>query len=221
MIDQDRLTMASRTALDHGLRVLQGFRLAPNDREHINKLLEYMDPAPGTTWLDIGCGFGEPARLMREVRPDLRFWLINNNLYQLEQVPAISMMPAFFADMYELPFPEASADGAMFLYSLCHADNKALVLREAARVVRPGGELFVFDYFRTGGEGRLAMRYLSASFVSGANFDALAESAGWDLMEQVFPDGDDTLFRSLFEDQELYYEIFKDLVPVIWKAVRR
>lgn len=218
MMDQAKLTQASRLALARNLRVLQGYRLAPNDHDHVHRLLDLMDPDENTTWLDIGSGFGEPARIMHRLRPDLKFWLVNNNLYQIEF--GVAEMPTFFADMYELPFPDETADGAMFLFSLCHADNKVLALREAARVVRPGGALFVFDYARTGGDNRLAMRYLSSMFITIPQLCTAAAGSGWSPPEFMSPDGDDAVFRSVFEDEELYYEIFKDLAPVVWKAVR-
>jgi ubiquinone/menaquinone biosynthesis C-methylase UbiE len=219
MIDQQLLTEYSRIALANDLRVLQGFRLGATDREHIEQLLAYMDPAPNTTWLDIGCGFGEPARLMSEIRPDLAFRLVNNNRFQLDQVP--EELPTWYADMHMLPLEDCSVDGAMFLFSLCHADEPHIALTEAWRVVRPGGKLFVFDYLRAKGDDYVSWYYLKARFLSLSAMSYLCRFVGWQFDACVVPQGSDAVFRSVFEDQALYDRIFDELTPIIWWATRK
>lgn len=49
------------------------------------------------------------------------------------------------ADMYRLPFTNASFDLAVLQMVLHHADDPAQVLTEAARILRPGGKLLVVD----------------------------------------------------------------------------
>ena len=66
-------------------------------------------------------GFGEVARLMKAERPDLAFILVNDDHYQLGRAP--EQFQHWLADMKSLPIAEADVDGAMFLYSLCHADR--------------------------------------------------------------------------------------------------
>ena len=218
MIDPERLTAASRALYARNLRVLQGFRLAETDRTHIAALLRLMAPRSHGVWVDIGCGFGEPARIMRELRPDLSFWLVNNNTYQLSMAP--DDMPQFCFDMHEMKFEDAMFDGAMMLYSLCHADDFVQVLREAARVTKPGGQLFVFDYARFAGDDRLAVEHLAARFPPYDWLRGLAAAGGWRMDHAVLPTGDDTVFRSLFEDQNLYESIFDGARPVIWWATK-
>jgi SAM-dependent methyltransferase len=219
MTDQDKLTTASEIALKKGLRVLQGFRLEDTDQGHVAALLAFMAPGRGTKWVDLGCGFGEPAKLMKELRPDLMFWLVNNNTFQLSKCP--SDMPTFCYDMHDMPFDPGEFDGAMFLYSLCHADDFVVALREAARVVRPGGKLFVYDYVRFDGDDALAHQHLNARFIPFDMLRAVARAGDWDLESFVLPRGSDAVFRSLMPNQHLYNLIFKGLRPILWKAVRR
>ena len=220
MIDQELLSEVSRYLFQHtDLRVLQGFRLGPSEREHIAKLLTYMDPPVGSTWLDVGCGFGEPARLMAEIRPDLEFALLNNNRFQLDNTPV--GMTTHFADMHALPFADHTFDGVMFLYSLCHADNIIMALNEAWRVVRPGGRLFVFDYVRIGGNDALSSKHLASSFHHLGVLQKYCRFTGWEITDYDLPGGSDAVFRSHFEDQELYDRIFANLLPAVWWAVRR
>jgi SAM-dependent methyltransferase len=219
MIDQDRITEASRLALAADLRILQGFRLGQTDREHIEKLLGYMRPGDGTTWLDVGCGFGEPARLMKELRPYVEFYLITNNQFQLENVP--EGLDARFADMHNIPFRDASFDGVMYLYSLCHADTMERTLTETARLTRPGGKLFVFDYIRLFGNDVLSLEHLASRFLHLGEIKQACKVAGWEFIDYDMPAGSDALFRSVFEDQGLYDRIFGELAPAIWWAYRK
>jgi ArsR family transcriptional regulator len=50
------------------------------------------------------------------------------------------------ADMYALPFPSMSVDIVTIHQVLHYAEDPAAVLREAARVLRPGGTLLVVDF---------------------------------------------------------------------------
>lgn len=220
MIDQVHLTFISEEAHKRGLRVLQGFRLRANDRDHMAALLEYMQPAQDTHWLDMGCGFGEPARLMQELRPDLTFTLVNNNFYQLAQVS--DDMDRVYCDMHETPFEPNTFDGVMFLYSLCHADDFLGLLREAARVVVPQGRLFVFDYVRLGGNDLLTYEYLAARFLPMTVLTSFAQAGGWDFEGFVLPQGSDAVFRSLADNSiKLYEQMFRELQPIVWWAVKR
>ena len=211
MIDQAQLSAASKMCLDRGVRVLQGFRFADTDEAHVSCLLAYMAPPAGAVVADIGCGFGEVARLMQAERPDLDFILINDNEWQLSRCPA--RFPRVLADMHALPIADASVDVAMFCYALCHADAEA-ALAEAARVTRPGGELFVFDYARVRGSNEL----MEARLFARAFPELPLAATGWDLTAMEWPQGSDALFRDLYGDDEEYDAIFADLVPTVWKA---
>ena len=49
------------------------------------------------------------------------------------------------ADAHELPFPDASFDAAVAHTLISHVRDPVAVLAEAARVVRPGGSVAIFD----------------------------------------------------------------------------
>ena len=48
-------------------------------------------------------------------------------------------------DMEALPFEDEGFDAAMFIAALHHVPDPLPALSEAARVVRPGGQLFAFE----------------------------------------------------------------------------
>jgi len=220
MINQAVLDDLSRQAIVHDFRLLQGFRLADTDVSHCFALLNFLDPPRASYWLDVGCGFGEPARIMHAIRPDLSFMLLNNNQVQLEYAP--KLFEQVHADMHEMPFHDGLFDGVMFLYSLCHADDLCRVLREAARVVRPGGQLFVFDYLRHDGDDAESWRLLSARFPYKLELEVCFEMTRWQPIAWEIPDGSDAVFRAFFNDNALYDQVIgRPLRPYLLKAVRR
>lgn len=202
-----------------GIRILQGNRLGSTDREHVSRLLDIMAPQLAAYILDIGCGFGEVARIMHSMRPDLRFALLNDSAAQLAMAPVGEPFMHVCVDFHRTGLPDGVFDGAMALYSLCHADLPA-ALAEFARVVKHGGFLFVYDYERTGGDNVLMERYLTAHAHSLNDLTEACRQAGWLLQWRHIAEGDDSLFRELISDDDVYDAIFGDLMPVIWRAVR-
>jgi SAM-dependent methyltransferase len=127
------------------------------------------------------------------------------------------------ADMTNTGLPGGTLDAAMFLYSLCHVNLQA-AMAEAARLLKRDGVLFVFDYVRTGGDNKLSEKYLGAHF---RRFDRLLAEIGFRFEDHriaIPAHGDDTLFRSVFndpDDPDLYPTIFCDLEPMLWRARRK
>jgi len=52
-------------------------------------------------------------------------------------------------DAAELPFEDASFDAVVCLFALCCVPDDETVLREATRVVRPGGSILLADHIRS------------------------------------------------------------------------
>jgi SAM-dependent methyltransferase len=64
-------------------------------------------------------------------------------IHQREQDPLLS--ENVVADMEALPFGDESFDGALFVAALHHVPDALPALREARRVLKPGGRLFVVE----------------------------------------------------------------------------
>lgn len=144
--DQQALVAATDVCLASGMRVLQLFRCG-DEAAHVARLLELMDPPHDACVVDVGCGVGEVARLMLDARPDLGFILLNLSAYQLELCP--EAMTRVQADLHDMPIVDGCADVVMVNYTLGYA-NLDRFMAEAARVLKPGGVLFIYDLVRNG-----------------------------------------------------------------------
>lgn len=123
--------------------------------------------------LDIGTGTG---RLLELLAPRVRSAIgVDASKAMLALARArlaralCSQCAVRLADMYRLPFPDASFDVAVVQMVLHYAEDPAQVVAEAARVLRPGGRLVVVDlaaHERTDLTARLAHRWPGFSSVA-------------------------------------------------------
>jgi SAM-dependent methyltransferase len=107
----------------------------------LSALVADLLPANATI-LDIGCGDGSIASLIRENRPDVEV----TGLDVLARDDA--KIPVRVFDGATIPYPDASFDLALLVDVLHHTDDAEGLLREACRVARRG--LIVKDHTRDG-----------------------------------------------------------------------
>ena len=119
-------------------------------------LQEYLQamniPAPAHV-LDLGCGTGLAARAIAR-RPDFagRVTGIDLSPYLVAAATRLGRKEGLAArldfragDVRGLDFPEASFDALVAHTLLSHVEDPLSVLKEAARVVKPGGCIGIFD----------------------------------------------------------------------------
>lgn len=128
----------------HNRNILQIFQ-RPTEEEHADYLLEKFNPI-GNMVLDVGCGTGAVAKLMKERRPELEFVLLNTSARQLKMCP--DGMFKIRGDAAHIPLPDETMDNVMACYIMGYLD-KEKGLAELRRVCRPGGVVFIVDM--TGG----------------------------------------------------------------------
>ncbi|RZI72375.1 MAG: class I SAM-dependent methyltransferase [Pseudomonas sp.] len=161
------------------------------------------------------------ARLMRAQRPDLSFILLNRVAAQMRHVPTRPGFLPVLGDMHAIPLAAGSVDGVLFSWALCHADHPA-ALAEAARVVKPGEFLFLYELIRTRGDNALFEQHLHARAYPVAELLGMCEAAGFALELFLAPAADGAQMRALFaHDPALHDAIFSDLRPAVWKLVRK
>jgi ubiquinone/menaquinone biosynthesis C-methylase UbiE len=101
--------------------------------------------APGDRIIDIGGGSGVYAsRIVREAPVTVVGLDISASMIeQREEDPLLT--ENVVADMEAIPFPDGSFDAAMFVGCLHHVPDPLPALREAHRILRPGGTLFAAE----------------------------------------------------------------------------
>ena len=118
-------------------------------------LVERAAPKPGQRVLDLGCGTGTLALMVKRAEPAAEVVGLDADPDILEIAASKAERAGAEIDLdrglsTELPYEDASFDlvlSTLFFHHLT-GDDKRRTAREAARVLRPGGELLVVDYGR-------------------------------------------------------------------------
>lgn len=95
----------------------------------------------GARVLDVGCGSGDLAALVMQLRPDVRIEGIDVLVRPNTAIPVIAY------DGTHIPHADNSFDAAMVVDVLHHTDDPAAVLAEIARVAN---QVVIKDHFRDG-----------------------------------------------------------------------
>lgn len=137
----------------------------------VNLVLRFHEPLPLPTSrflpggsgrvLDLGAGSGRATLMVLEARPRTTvvaldiysgYWGISDNTPErlkrnAAAAGAAGRVEVRVADMRELPFPDASFDAAVSSFAIDHLRRRDVprALREAARVLRPGGQILIMN----------------------------------------------------------------------------
>lgn len=111
------------------------------------------DDAVNGAWVEVACGPGLISRGMagkvrRVIGVDLTAGMLQVGRREAEH---LSLANVAFAqgDAMRLPFADGTLDGAVTRFSLHHIPVPGRVVKEMARVVRPGGWLLIADHLGT------------------------------------------------------------------------
>ncbi len=102
--------------------------------------------------LDLGGGTGVLARAALAIRPDLKITVVDPAKGMLRHVPA--PIEVAFARAEALPFARAQLDAVLLGEALHHFQDPRAALVQVARVLRPGGLLWIYDFDPRAGLGR-------------------------------------------------------------------
>ena len=109
-------------------------------------LRKFLAPAPGELVADLGCGSGRALLWNR----DLGATMTGIDIAPFFSHDARQQVDLLLGDLRKLPFADNTFDKAWSLDVLEHLSPEALagMLAEAARVLKPGGALFVYTHVR-------------------------------------------------------------------------
>jgi len=135
------------------------------------RMLELLGPSAG-----LAAGIDRSPEMLRVARAKL-------------DAAGLSRTEVRQADMAALPFADASFDTVTMHQVLHFADDPAAVLREAARVLAPGGQLLLVDYARHDREElRTRFRHVRLGF-AGADIARWFADAGLRLVSETAEPG--------------------------------
>ena len=148
------MVQAAGTTLQGGL-VKRSAEAAATPEDSTRYLAELAGVTPGDRVLDAGCGVGGPAMVIARVVPDVVIEGVTVSEVQarlarklIEEAGLADRVRVHVADFHQLPFREGSFDVALYLEVTGYAPDRSSLYRESARVLRPGGSVYVKDVFR-------------------------------------------------------------------------
>ncbi len=110
---------------------------------HVRLIVEFLGDLGAGAALDIGCGKGRFARILKQQNPQAR--IVASDLAVSMLVHAPQELCRVSASMLDLPFASGAFDGAYATESLEHAVDVERAVAEICRVVKPGGKIVIID----------------------------------------------------------------------------
>lgn len=144
---------------------------------------------PSASVLDVGCGDGKLARLLMDVRPDLKLQGVDVLIRPDTHVPVTEF------DGERLPMEDGSVDVVMFIDVLHHTTDPMVLLREAVRVARQA--VVIKDHTVAGIIGRPLLRFMD--WMGNARYGVAIPGNYWKLEQW----------------QQAFAEV--KLQPAVWK----
>jgi ubiquinone/menaquinone biosynthesis C-methylase UbiE len=118
------------------------------DRRSSAEVMDELLNIQGAVVIDVGCGDGWLARRLTEKGAHVTGVEVSpKHLAHARAIPAVGDEHYIQGIAEDLPIPSRSADIVIFFNSLHHVDKEGLLkaLREAARVLKAGGMLYISE----------------------------------------------------------------------------
>lgn len=164
---------------------------------HLPRLRGLLKPAAGGLLVDLAGGSGRVSRHLGGVFD--RVVVLDLEPAMVRRVPG--PLHSVLARAENLPLRDGSADAVIFTDALHHVEDQPQALREARRILKPGGVL-VLEEFDVGGlQGRLVAELesfvgMGSTFRSVEGWRYLLEGAGFEQVERHQLSGRDVALRA-------------------------
>ncbi|CAN6463906.1 unnamed protein product [Victoria cruziana] len=124
-------------------------------RIHEARAVDLLNVGPGDRIIDVGCGVGGPMRAIA-AHSGANVVGITINEYQVERAKTHnkkarldSLCEVICGNFLQMPFPDASFDGAYSIEATCHAPKLEDVYSEVFRVLKPGKLYVSYEWVTT------------------------------------------------------------------------
>lgn len=118
-----------------------------------------LNPQPGEVILDVAGGTGDIARRLKKMGdaaarrrgrapPEIHVVDVNTEMLAAGRARGEDGLVWTEGDAERLPFPDAFADAYIISFGIRNCTDIAAVLREARRVLKPGGRFFCLEFSR-------------------------------------------------------------------------
>ncbi|TWW09551.1 hypothetical protein E3A20_13180, partial [Planctomyces bekefii] len=140
----------------HGFDAAEQDRLVSQSRFLAPWIFRNIDFKAAHSILEIGCGVGAQLKILSEIYPQARLSGVDISEQQLRRAREI-LAPEIAQGRVELklaagdrlPYSDQSQDGVFVCWVLEHVQNPVLILKEARRVLKPGGRLWITEVFNS------------------------------------------------------------------------
>ncbi len=128
----------------------------------LDRVAEQARIRPGNRVCDVGCGYGATARwLTRRFDAEVTGLTVSGEQYRYAEAQSAAEGPTYrLQDWLANDLPRDAFDRVLFIESLSHMADQRKALREAARVLRPGGRLAIAAWMTDAWPRRWMRRYL-------------------------------------------------------------
>lgn len=119
-----------------------------------NAFLDWLAPAPGLRWIDVGCGGGAFTELLVERAAPAEVQGVDPSEAQLAFArtrPAGRKAEFLLGDARDLPFPDCRFDAAVMALAIFFVPEPDKGVAEMLRVTRPGGTVATYAWDIAGG----------------------------------------------------------------------
>lgn len=123
------------------------------DLRYKTRLIEQADIQPGQHVLDLGCGTGTLAIMVKQIQPSAEVVgldadpdMLKVAKYKSAQLKAPVKFDVGFTN--KLPYPDASFDRILSSIMIHHlkTPDKEMTAHEVFRILKPGGQLHIIDF---------------------------------------------------------------------------